>query len=394
MRVGVLVGSHGSRAGGARTLQEEVCRGIDALAAQSAHSFVEFLAQGDPMLKGFGGAGVERLERRRPTLRERAAAGRARGAGFGIGKDDPWLDSAVREQSIECLWALGPGHVPDGIPYLGTVWDLEYILKPWFPEVSSNGEWARRDALYRPYIQRATRVITGTKAGRAEVSSLFRVPEDRVEVIPFPVPRFAVMGEGATEEEVRSRYGLRRDYVLYPAQLWPHKNHEALLAAVSQLRRHKGRDLELVIVGGDAGNGRFLSKRARELGIDDAVHMIEFVPREDLVGLYRGATALVFVSYFGPDNIPPLEAFALGCPVVVSDSEGSAEQFGEAALRVDPGNPEQIASAIESVQDDAGLRSRLIERGRARASSWSGEDYVRAVLSVLDDFALVRGCWA
>ena len=58
--------------------------------------------------------------------------------------------------------------------------------------------------------------------------------------------------------------------------------------------------------------------------------------RPELIALYRHALALTFVSYFGPDNLPPLEAFALGCPVITSAIEGVDEQLGNAALYVNP----------------------------------------------------------
>ena len=123
------------------------------------------------------------------------------------------------------------------------------------------------------------------------------------------------------------------------------------------------------------------------------VAFLGFVPLEDLVALYRGAFALAYVTFFGPENLPPLEAFALGCPVVASDVSGAREQLGEAALLVDPRDPAKIAAGIKALHDDKDLRRRLIENGRARAERWTAKDFVREVFKTFDEFEPVRRCW-
>jgi glycosyltransferase involved in cell wall biosynthesis len=109
--------------------------------------------------------------------------------------------------------------------------------------------------------------------------------------------------------------------------------------------------------------------------------------------LYRNALALTYVTFFGPENLPPLEAFALGCPVIASNVSGAQEQLGDAAMLVDPKDEEQIANAIKLVHDDLHVRRTLVERGIHRASKWTGEDFVRSVFSILDEFEPIRRCW-
>jgi glycosyltransferase involved in cell wall biosynthesis len=116
-------------------------------------------------------------------------------------------------------------------------------------------------------------------------------------------------------------------------------------------------------------------------------------PTEDLIALYRGAFALAYVTFFGPENLPTLEAFALGCPVVASNVDGAREQLGDAALLVEPRDPAKIAAAIKTLYDDKDLRQILIKKGRARAERWTAKDFVRGVFSALDEFEPVRRCW-
>jgi glycosyltransferase involved in cell wall biosynthesis len=130
-----------------------------------------------------------------------------------------------------------------------------------------------------------------------------------------------------------------------------------------------------------------------KLELSSQVHILGFVPQEDMASLYQNAMALAFMTFFGPDNIPPLEAFALGCPVIASGVPGAEEQLGDAAVLVDPKNPEQIADAIFNVSNSPDLRKTLVERGLKRAQTWTGQDFVRGIFSMLDEFEAIRRCW-
>jgi glycosyltransferase involved in cell wall biosynthesis len=121
--------------------------------------------------------------------------------------------------------------------------------------------------------------------------------------------------------------------------------------------------------------------------------MLGFVSTEQLLSLYRHAVALTYVTFFGPENLPPLEAFAAGCPVVASDVAGAREQLGDAVLLVDPRRPEEIAAAVKSVYSDRALRAKLIERGRERAKRSTPATFVAEVIAWLDDFEGVRRNW-
>jgi glycosyltransferase involved in cell wall biosynthesis len=111
------------------------------------------------------------------------------------------------------------------------------------------------------------------------------------------------------------------------------------------------------------------------------------------MGLYRYALALVYPSYFGPENFPPLEAFAMGCPVIAADVEGARQQLGDAALLVPPDDWKLWGEAIARLYRDSHLRSRLVEAGRVRAASYTSRHYVADVLRFLDKFESIRRCW-
>ena len=302
-------------------------------------------------------------------------------------------ESLYRKYQIDVMLFFSPLRPPLDLPYITTVWDLEHRNQPWFPEVSNMGEWYSREKGYLNTLGRASYILTGTKCGKEEIMRFYNLPPNRIRVIPFPTPRFALNGVNKTTTNVAKRYGISGEYLFYPAQFWAHKNHINLLYSLKLLHEKYGTRLSLVLVGSDKGNLTHVQRMVVELGLSNYVHILGFVSQEEVIDLYKNALALTFVSFFGPDNLPPLEAFALGCPVIAARLPGAEEQLGDAAVRVDPKNPEEIAHAIYLLYSDKQLRNQLIQKGFHRAVEWKGKDYIQAIFSLLDEFEYIRRCW-
>jgi len=302
------------------------------------------------------------------------------------------LDSFVREQQIDVVWFLRQeGRV--SVPFITTVWDLAHRSRPYFPEVSSTGwDWEAREQTYRSVLPRASFILTGTNAGKGEIVHYYGVNPENVIVVPFPAPAFPSEDDRHGILDIREKYEIRGDFLIYPAQFWPHKNHVNILIALALLK-HRGTVIEMVFTGSDKGNAGHVFRKINELGLHDQVHVLGFVPREDLRALYSKALALTFASFFGPDNIPPLEAFALGCPVIASRVFGAEEQLGDAALLFDPADPEDLVSAILTISQDQQLRARMVQKGAEIAKTRTPQAYVEQVCKILDKFAPIRRCW-
>jgi glycosyltransferase involved in cell wall biosynthesis len=303
------------------------------------------------------------------------------------------VERTARRQGVQLLWFVGVDkyECPD-MPYVATLWDLQHRLQPFFPEVSAAGKWDRREQFFGYFLRRAAYCITGTEAGKREIRHLYQLAEPRVRVLPLPTPRFALTAAPSVID-VQDRFGIDKRYIFYPAQFWPHKNHINLILALKWLREQRGLEILLALSGSDRGNLSFVMRFAEQQGVADQVRFLGFVSEEELVALYRQAVALTFVTYFGPDNIPPLEAFALGCPVIASAVEGAREQYGDAAVLVDPSDSEDIGRAIWNVHSDTKLRAKLVDAGFGRAGKWTSADYIRGMFKLFDEFSAIRRNW-
>jgi len=280
------------------------------------------------------------------------------------------------------------------LPYILTVFDVQHRLQPGFPEVSSGGLWEQREDLYVRAIPRAVAIIVDSDAGKDDVIRFYQVPEERVKVLPYLPARSLWAAPAANKTtSVLAKYGIPNGYLFYPAQFWPHKNHVGLLQAVNLLRRRHDIVLPVVLVGADKGNLDYVLGLIAELDLTNQVFYLGFVPDEDLPALYRNAFALVMPTFFGPTNIPVVEAFALECPVITSDIRGMREQVADAGILVDPKSPEQICDGIHGLHQDPSLRLTLIKRGKQQLARWGPKDYAQGLLDVLEEFEPVRRCW-
>jgi glycosyltransferase involved in cell wall biosynthesis len=307
------------------------------------------------------------------------------------------LRKEAARRKLDLLWFNHFEPVHAGIPYVLNIFDLQHRLQPWFPEVSANGEWEAREAAWADGIRRAALVTVGSQEAKEQLCHFYGVPLDNVWVLPFPTPQKAIdfaLGAAQIPQKgnVRSKYGIKGDFLYYPAQFWPHKNHANLLHAL-KLLKERGRDISLVLTGSDHGNQAHVEKVARDLGLAGLVHFCGFVPYEDVLSFYREALALSYVSFFGPENLPPLEAMAVGCPVILSDIPGAHKLHGGAPFLVNPSDPGAIADVIESLLEYPEKIQERVRIGKEFAIKNDSQVYFENFQKMLDSFEPFRRCW-
>lgn len=401
MRVGIYLPGVSPEAGGGYTFEQDLLQAVFDISRESLHEFVVFIDEQSGMQKlplpdhsNIRSKVITSSKSKPFPLR---IVGRIRRQ-LGL-KNKETIDAssslkaAVVQENIEILWFLTPIHHSVDIPYIATIWDIQHRVQPWFPEVGAEVEWVGREKYYSEYIQRATYIITPNQAGREEISFYYQIPPERFILAPHPTPKISLHQPTQMEEILEKYHLVREGYLFYPAQLWPHKNHVNLLYALKILRDEYKISFPLILAGSDKGNRHRILSSAKEMEVDEQIHFLGFVPREDLIALYQGAFALTYLSLFGPENLPPLEAFVCGCPAIVARVAGAEEQFGDAVLLVEGTRPGAIAGAINSLYTIPELRERLIAKGRVRAVAFTATDYVNGVFAALNRFEAVRQTW-
>lgn len=281
------------------------------------------------------------------------------------------------------------------IPFVFPVHDLQHRFHPEFPEVSANGEWDRREYVFRNGCRHALVILVDSEVGKEDVLTCygeFGVRPEAIHVLPYLPSPLLRLDEGQLQA-VRQRYELPNRFLFYPAQFWPHKNHVRLVASLGKLCQEKGVRIPLVLCGSAKGSFREqvfqeVKNVAASHGILSDLKILGYLPDQDVAALYRLASGLVFPTFFGPTNIPILEAWATDCPVLTSDIRGCREQAGDAAILVDPLSEESIANGIWQIWTNDTLREQLIRNGRRKLAEYGPDDFyhrlIRAIQHALD----------
>ncbi len=233
---------------------------------------------------------------------------------------------------------------------------------------------------------RSNRVLTVSEASKRDILRYFRVPERKIDVIYNAIDeRF---GEPPTAEEierVRDRYQLNAPYVLYAGNIKPHKNLERLIEAFHTLRRGDLEHVKMLIIGDEISKYATLRRAVHRYKLHKHVRFFGFVPDKTLAVFYRLARAFVFPSLYEGFGLPPLEAMASGTPVITSNLSSLPEVVGDAALLIDPYDPDAIADAMRRVLLDSDLRDDLRQRGLRRVAEFSWERSVRRVREIYEE---------
>ena len=222
--------------------------------------------------------------------------------------------------------------------------------------------------------KRSKRVLTVSEASKADILHYLGVPASKVEVIYNALDqRLAAPRTQEEIDRVRERFQLNSPFILYTGNIKPHKNLDRLIEAFYLVRRGGLEDLKLLIIGDEISKYPNLRRLVHRYQLHQHVRFLGFVPDATLAVLYQLASVFVFPSLFEGFGLPTLEAMASGTPVITSNVSSLPEVVGDAAVLIDPMNPNAIADAIGRVLGDTSLRAELVRRGRERVKRFSWE---------------------
>ncbi len=244
--------------------------------------------------------------------------------------------------------------------YIYTVWDMSYRINIEFPEVRELGLFKIKDSIYKFALERAFLIITSSEALSCFLCKNFSIPMERLLFIPLQVSPFLKL----ENKLIKNRDFLelkKQEYFFYPAQYWPHKNHIRILQALNFLQRTQKQCPTLVFSGADKGNLEWLKQYVEKENLGKNVIFFDYLNHDEFNYIYRNAHAIVMPTYFGPNNIVPLEAWTLEIPLIYS--EGFEVEPNAGALLVNPDSYEELGNALLNVQKSQ-VRRKLIKQGQ------------------------------
>lgn len=215
---------------------------------------------------------------------------------------------------------------------------------------------------------RAQAVITVSRHAAGDIACLLQVPRHKIHVIYNPVRPWSAF---APVEAFRQKFGLRGRVVSYVGRHDPYKNVVGLIRAMAIVKQLYQGTVQLVVAGRLDPRYPEASREVVRLGLADTVVFPGYLNDANLGALYKASDVFVFPSLYEGFGLPPIEAMTCGTPVIASDRTALPEILGDAALLIDPENPQLLAASIVRVLTDPVLAQQLGQAGLRHAARFS-----------------------
>lgn len=248
-----------------------------------------------------------------------------------------------------------------------------------YPEINSFRINYSRNLHYKRVVKNASIVFVDSEVGKLQLKESYPCKNSlKIIKLPYTAPPYVF-----TSIKGSFKIDLPKKYLFYPAQFWKHKNHENLIEALEILKTKHKVKIDLVLVGAKKNYYLNVLDVIKKYGLENQIHYFNYVQNDELVYLYKNAFALIMTSTLGPTNIPPLEAIALGCPVIVSDVYAAREQLDDSALYFNPKDSEDISNKILDLLKNKKLREDIIRKGFIKSSQYSQSQFKTTLLNSL-----------
>ena len=241
------------------------------------------------------------------------------------------------------------------IKFIGTVLDLCHLDYPDFPEIKNNNTYVNREYLYGNFLNKCFLVITDSLETKKKIITNYGINKNKIIELPvsFPFPINTLKNK-----KIKNNF-IYKNYFFYPANFWYHKNHFLIIEA-AKILRDKGIYKKFVFCGYDRGFLKFIEAKIKKEKLEDQIFILGGVSNFILTKLYLNCSSVVMPSFFGPTNMPPLEAWRYKKPLIYN--KFFKKHTKDAALYIDPMNAESLSNALLKVIKPR-LKKKLIKKG-------------------------------
>jgi glycosyltransferase involved in cell wall biosynthesis len=261
-----------------------------------------------------------------------------------------------------------------------SILDVSYIK---FPELFRKSDLNQLTKWTGYSAKKASIIFTISKASKGDIIKSYGGSESKVEVT-YPGIKEIAGGKykALSMDEIRKKYGVGDNYILFVGTLQPRKNIVCLIEAFSKLNKP---DLDLIIVGKKGWKFEEILAAPKKYGVENKVKFLDFVPDEDLPSFYKNAVCFALPSLYEGFGLPVLEAMKYGCPVVTSNVSSLPEAGGDAVLYADPLNVDDIKKNLEAIVTNPELKEKLIKKGYDQVKKFSWDKTAKETLRVLEN---------
>jgi glycosyltransferase involved in cell wall biosynthesis len=366
MRVAIECRFHGGgKAGGIGHVSIGLARGLSALEGSDKYIF---LVNGDfePLIRPYIGNNcelvvvdaarenpVKSFARRIPFVQRGWEAVRS-----DLPPKVPESDGTVERLNVELVHFINQSAFKTAVPSIYQPHDLQHMH---YPEYFTKQERQRRTLTYKYFCDQARLVVVSSSWTAMDVHRQLHVPSEKIAVVAFAPPSLTYE-KPSTKLVGEMRHRIGGEFIFYPAQTWPHKNHLNLILALKTLR-DRGVVVPLVCSGYQNAFYKVIENEVIRLKMSDQVTFLGFVDDQSMRCLFDLCSFVVIPTKFEAESLPIWEAFVAQKAVVASAVTSLPQQVGNGGLTFNPDDVDQIAECIEELWRNQLRRQALAKNG-------------------------------
>ena len=301
----------------------------------------------------------------------------------------------LSKNKIDIIYFVSPSQYSlyiEDTDFIITVPDVSHRENIEFPEWAKSSNFYWKENILSKVLIRAIAVITNANIIKDKIIKFYGVDNDRVKIINHqPSTGISKFNPGISKPI--KNYNLPKNYIFYPANFLPHKNHKYIIDVIKTLKTEYKKDISAVFCGADKGYLSKTKKYVSDLNLEKDIIFLNFVDDADLPFLYLNSIALTMPTFSGPTNIPPWEAFKMGIPAIYSDIFGIREVYKEAVYYIDPFNSKTMVKAVNDIMENPEVKKRLIDNGKKLLKENNFDKDVEQILNIVEKNYKIKNSW-
>ena len=262
------------------------------------------------------------------------------------------------KNSIDIVWFISAEYYyPLFSKYISTVWDLQHLTHSSFPETGGIFIKMYRERVINRFLKNSHNVISGSSLLINLMKKHYKIDSKKIIYNQHPTPE-----EFIKKKKSKNKINYLGNFFLYPANFWQHKNHLNLLEGFKRFNNKNNNNYKLVLVG-DIKDKKYFDKIKKRVSLNpfNDFKILSFVSLNYLIKLYDNCLALIYSSYAGPENLPPLEAMARNKPIICSNYPGAKEQLYNIPIYFNPSSPKSIEFALNKFKKKKSKKKHMIK---------------------------------
>lgn len=267
-------------------------------------------------------------------------------------------------------------------PKRRTVLTIHDVVHQLNPSSMSLTNFLIERLLSRWSVLKANHIISVSRSTASGIQKFYRVDSKKITVIYSGAPRL----KEVTTNYSKDNLSISKKYFVFVGTLDPRKNFFRIFKAFEKIKPRRF-DVHLVVIGEKGWKNKKFLKEVRQHPLNDYIHFLGYVNRDQLASFYSNALCLLFPSLYEGFGLPILEAMSCGTPVITSNRSSLPEVAGDAAILINPYDIGALAKAMREILTDERLREKLKKKGLNRTRKFSWEQCARQTLHVFNMIA-------